>query len=94
MPLEKHMIKDQDGSNGHFKSTTALPAFRQPLSITKQCLSNYFVAYIRNNKVLTSNCLETSPRWMQDIRDVIQDVPFTHVPEIFVTLFFVILPEI
>ena len=66
-------------NNGRIITKVTLPTFDQPLPVTKQCLGNFFIAYVRDNTILNSNCLETSPTWMHEMQETIQDVPLTHV---------------
>ena len=77
--LERHAINDADINHGRYITNLSLPVFEKPLEIRKVCLGNFFVAYFRNNNVLNSNCLETSPNWMYEMKDVIEDVPFSKV---------------
>ena len=75
-PLEKHVT---DHYQGRVITNVSLPVFKDPLEVKKQCLGNYFVAYFRNDFLINLNCFETSPNWMYDMKEIIQDVPFTRV---------------
>ena len=78
-PLERYAIQGSKSHHGRIVTSSFLPVFNQPLTVKRQCLWNFFIGYIRNDTVLNSKCFETSPRWMQKMQDIIQDVPFTHV---------------
>ena len=56
-----------------------MPVFNKSLAVEKECLGNYYVAYLRDEKVLNINCMETSPNWMHEMKDTIKDMAFTHV---------------
>ena len=79
IPLEHHKIDVKDLNVGRIVTKVSLPVFEQPLGVTKQCLGNYFVAYIRDGNVLNSQCMETSPNWMFEMKETIQDIPFSQV---------------
>ena len=70
-------------NSGRFVTKVSLPVFDKPLGVTKECLGNYYLGYFRNETLLNSQCMETSPNWMYEMREAIQDVPFTHVCCIF-----------
>ena len=78
-PLERFEIRKDNLNKGREITNTSLPVFERPLEIRNICLGNYFVAYFRNETVLNSNCLESSPNWMYEMKDVIEDVPFSKV---------------
>ena len=78
-PVERHIIHNSDLYQGRVITNVSLPVFKDPLEVKKQCLGKYFVAYFRNDTVINSNCIETSPTWMYDMKEIIQDVPFTRV---------------
>ena len=79
IPLEHHKIDVKDLNRGRIVTKVSLPVFYQPLGVTRQCLGNYFVAYIRDGNVLNSQCMETSPNWMFEMKETIQDIPFSRV---------------
>ena len=78
-PLERFKITNDNLKKGREITNISLPVFETPLEIRNTCLGNYFVAYFRNETVLNSNCLESSPNWMYDMKDIIEDVPFSKV---------------
>ena len=78
-PLERHEIEEADLNGGRIITNLTLSVFEEPLEIKKVCLGNYFIAYFRNGNVLNSNCLETSPNWMYEMKEVIQDSPLSQV---------------
>ena len=78
-PLKQYPIREENLNQGRIVTNITLEVFEEPLELKKLCLGNYFVAYFRNGNVLNSNCLETSPNWMTEMKEVIQDVPFSKV---------------
>ena len=78
-PLERFRITKDNLDKGREITNISLPVFETPLEIRNICLGNYFVAYFQNETVLNSNCLESSPNWMYDMKDIIEDVPFSKV---------------
>ena len=78
-PLERFRITKDNLDKGREITNISLPVFETPLEIRNICLGNYFVAYFRNETVLNSNCLESSPNWMYEMKDIIEDVPLSKV---------------
>ena len=78
-PLERFQIEKDTLNKGRTITNISLPVFEKPLEIRSICLGNFFVAYFRNEKILNSNCLETSPNWMYKMKDVITEVPISKV---------------
>jgi len=48
---------------------------RMPLRVGQDPCLGYWIAYVRDNVVLLTNCLQIYPSWMEDLRDVIGEMP-------------------
>ena len=47
----------------------------------EMCLG-YYIGYVRERTVVKTNCLRTSPYWMQQLQPVIGDMKINHVKKI------------
>ena len=58
-----------------FPELTILHPALLPDYSTSKCLYNYYIAYVRGDKVLALNCVKTEPGWMWEMREYIRSLP-------------------